>query len=863
MANLGKSAASLVITLIILTAAVRSVVGDGVRCHNVSRQKGSKPTEIQTVLEKNEALLLLLVGFGGLSVILAVVYVLIRRHVFDDFNNLDSSFDAGGNVSASLTAVTIAAQLLWPADLMQSATIAVKYGIAGVFWYCSSVLINLSLFPLLSFKFKTRAPGAKTYLQIILARFGRPAHSIFCVFALLVNIIVLTSILVGGIAVLSMTVKDATPEFSVLILAILCGSYSFIGGLGSTFYVSYFNALTTCLVLTILVISVFYTSDAPFGTLEEIYLKVNCTEPVPGNKDGSHFTFLSEGAMLFAVQGLFLVSSITYCDQASWQSRIAAKPLQGAVGFLLAGFIWFAIPATVGLVTGITYLAQSSVDETVMLTDEQINSGIVSAYMSQLALGKQGGIMMLTMLTMLTMSTGSGEIMGVCSIIVYDIYQTYIRPFRFKLPPTHCVFCGLPKHNNGRHSTAHTPTAPTLPHTTPNLTPQPSVSSPHPPVCKCPPALTCSECKADIQRSSNSSKNPGKFSQHQCRYHGNFRTYQDSLIEFKNWCVLWVTICLVPFGLAVNASGVNLNWTLLVGTILTVPSFPGVILCIIWSRTTSKGMIVGCLSGLVCGVTSDLLVAYVYYKGEGGFLVCTAELYAVVAGSGISMLVSLTLTVLVSLSTHQIAGPEDEDREWSKMRDIDNPLHPWSQQFVEEYPEVLDGQTRPSYTQLEHVSRHGRLAAIIGVVSFVFIFIVLIPGSMASLQVLTSSEFRSWTTVISVWCFIMTVITAVVTPFEEVKAIVLQLRVRKKRRQQACADACSHQARARRSVEDSLDDRSLSSEDLDEKMDMLDHTGPQGSHRLTNGSRRVLDSNQDCLDRRISPPTKTKSETVV
>ncbi|CAG5128742.1 unnamed protein product, partial [Candidula unifasciata] len=678
------------------------------------------------------------------------------RYVFDDTHNLDSAFDAGGNVSASLTATTLAAQLLWPADLMQSATVAVKYGIAGVFWYCGAVLIILSLFPLFSFQFKIKAPGAKTFLQIILARCGRVAHSVFCGFAFLVNVIVLASIIVGGIAVLQVTVKDASPEFCIILLATLCGSFTFIGGLGSTFYVSYFNTLTTFVVLIILMFSVFYVSDPPYGTLEEIYEKVNCLPNAQGNRDGSYFTFLSEGSLLWAIQGVFVVSSFLYCDQASWQSRIAAKPLQGAIGFLLACVIWFAVPATIGTVAGITYLAQTAVDPEVYLSDDQINSGIVSTFMSQHALGKTGGIMMLTMLTMLTMSTGSGEIMGVASIVVYDIYQTYIRPYRFKHPQGSCLFCGLydPKLERTSLSTHN------------------------------------SSCKVDLERLNHKSRVPGNVVQYNCSYHGNFRAYQDSLIDFKNWCILWITLGLIPFGLALNSSGVDLNWTMVTGVVVTVPCFPGVLFCILWSKLTTLGLIIGCLSGLVCGLCANMLVAFVYFQGEGGFILATSQLYAVVAGSVSGIVISLTLTVTISLCTHKITSPEDEAEVWQKLRDIDNPLHPWALQFVDEFPEVKDGLTRPTASQLDQISKKGKIASIIGSIIIIVVFIIIIPSTLAGLEVLTANDFKIWTTAINVWCVIMAVVITVVTPVEEIKAIVLQLR-EKKRQKEANVDAAA------------------------------------------------------------------------
>ena len=40
-------------------------------------------------------------------------------------------------------------------------------GIAGPFWYAAGIMANIFVFPVLSVHFKTRAPGAKTYLQVM------------------------------------------------------------------------------------------------------------------------------------------------------------------------------------------------------------------------------------------------------------------------------------------------------------------------------------------------------------------------------------------------------------------------------------------------------------------------------------------------------------------------------------------------------------------------------------------------------------------------------------------------------------------------------------------------------------------------
>ncbi len=40
------------------------------------------------------------------------------------------------------------------------------------------------------------------------------------------------------------------------------------------------------------------------------------------------------------------------------------------------------------------------------------------------------------------MSTGSAEIMAVTSILVYDIYAIYLRPYRLTTDSNTCILCG-------------------------------------------------------------------------------------------------------------------------------------------------------------------------------------------------------------------------------------------------------------------------------------------------------------------------------------------------------------------------------------------------------------------------------------
>ena len=80
---------------------------------------------------------------------------------------------------------------------------------------------------------------------------------------------------VAGTAVLNSLVSGLSPELAAMLLAVVIGGYTLIGGLGATFYVSYFNTALIFVLILMLVIEVFYNPsnnpDNPFGSSDDIY----------------------------------------------------------------------------------------------------------------------------------------------------------------------------------------------------------------------------------------------------------------------------------------------------------------------------------------------------------------------------------------------------------------------------------------------------------------------------------------------------------------------------------------------------------------------------------------------------------------
>ena len=152
------------------------------------------------------------------------------------------------------------------------------------------------------------------------------------------------------------------------------------------------------------------------------------------------YLFIS-GGLVFGIVNIVGNFGTVFCDQAYWQSSVAAKPLQGVWGFISGGLVWFAIPFTLATTMGLAYLGMSSAQGSPLLTDEDVMKGLAAPLVAQKLLGTTGEYAMIFLILMAVMSTGSAEVIAVASIVIYDVYQTYICPFKPDLKEGQCILC--------------------------------------------------------------------------------------------------------------------------------------------------------------------------------------------------------------------------------------------------------------------------------------------------------------------------------------------------------------------------------------------------------------------------------------
>uniref|UniRef100_A0A0K2TLS5 Urea-proton symporter DUR3 n=1 Tax=Lepeophtheirus salmonis TaxID=72036 RepID=A0A0K2TLS5_LEPSM len=623
-----------------------------------------------------------------------------------------------------------------------------KYGISGPYWYAGGAAIQIILFSILSIMLKTRAPGAKTFLQVIKARFGKRTHLVFCSFAFFTNLIVMMSLTIAGTTVLNSLVKGLSPELSAMLLAAVIGGYTLIGGLGATFYVSYFNTMLIFVLIIMLVVEVFYNPydnpNNPFGSAAAVYEYISCWKSPEGNKDESYLTFFSTGGIVFGIVNIVGNFGTVFCDQAYWQSSVAAKPLQGVWGFILGGLTWFAVPFSLATTMGLAYLGLSSAQGAPMLTDEDVAKGLTAPLVAQKLLGTTGEYSMLFLILMAVMSTGSAEVIAVSSIIIYDVYQTYLYPFRKDLKDGQCIICG--KFYRGSSSVD---------------------------LCVCPSCKKCSGCHNDnLIRSQSDSLVKPPFT---CSVHKDYKAYQEKLLNYKNWCIVACTLLSIPLCLFCWAVNLNLTWTYYFTGILISSSVFPIALSILWSRTTSHGAVGGIVGGCLCGMSSWLTYASQFEGGLSAdtFLKNTGEEFPMLLGNITAIGCGAMFAIGVSLLTRPKMSEEEVEMEWEKTRDIDNPLSPWVEIYKGELnlEEGNHFHERPALNLIIRKFRAAKITAYIAGLFFTIMFIFVWPGSMLSLGVFDYSAFNAWTIVSRGWGFIAATFIILVPLIQEGLAI--------------------------------------------------------------------------------------------
>lgn len=373
-----------------------------------------------------------LVGLGGVFAVGMMLTTYLLKRYNKEIITAEEFATAGRSVKSGLISAAVVSSWTWAATLLTSSTQVYKNGVFGSCGYAFGATAQITLFATLAIKAKERAPLARTYMEIIRARYGAPAHTVYIIWGLATNFMVTIMLITGGAA----TVRDLTgmhPVASCLLIGLSPTVYSVFGGIKATILTDY--AHTVVLLIIILVFGFVTWATSPVlgspGVVWDLVTRAGELYPVEGNHEGSYLTIHSRSGGIFFVITIASAFGNVFLDNGYYNKAFAANPASAYKGYILGSLAWLPIPAFCSLTMGLAGLALERTEQWPLkrpMTPEEVAAGLVLPNTASALLGKSGAVLSLIVTYMACTSAMSSELISVSTIVTYDIYRTYIHP---------------------------------------------------------------------------------------------------------------------------------------------------------------------------------------------------------------------------------------------------------------------------------------------------------------------------------------------------------------------------------------------------------------------------------------------------
>jgi SSS family transporter len=338
------------------------------------------------------------------------------------------------SLGTGLTAAAVISSWTWSTTLLSSVSTAYNYGVAGAMLYASGNCTQIVLFSTLAIQLKRRAPSVHTYLELVRIRFGVLPHLTYIFFALATNILVCSSVLLGGAAAIN-SITGMNVYAALFLLPATVVAYTLRGGLRSTILADYLHTVIIFVILFIFWLRA-YATFPEIGSPAAMYDKLVSASrniSVPGNYDGSILTLKTEGGQYFAWLSAFEYTGVVFLDASFHQKGVAAMPEAAFPGYLIGGLAWFSIPFCLATTAGLAALALETTYPGFptypnRIPKADVSAGLVLPYAAQALLGKGGSAAVLLLMFMSCTSAISAQMVGVSTVVSYDIFKTYFKP---------------------------------------------------------------------------------------------------------------------------------------------------------------------------------------------------------------------------------------------------------------------------------------------------------------------------------------------------------------------------------------------------------------------------------------------------
>lgn len=369
---------------------------------------------------------------GAAFAVLMIAITRVLSKFVGEKQNSEHFSTASRSVKTGLIASSVVSSWTWPGTLLTSSGMTYSYGICGGAWYAFAFTIQITFFSVVALEIKKKAPGAHTILEIVRARFGKTAHCVMLFYALGTSVIIAAMLLLGGCQAIS-AVTGMHIVAAAMLLPVGVWAYTVTGGLKATFLSDWIHSVIIYIIILVTIFTT-YTSFPKIGSIDKMYelvTKVAETHPSAGYK-GSYLTWANKPALFNGWNIVVGGFATVFCDPSYSQKAIAARPKSSMTGYFIGGLCWLIVPLALSCCTALTNLALINDPDSPTYPDpvstEYVNQGIPMLYGLYMILGKSGAAAGLLMVWLAGTSASSSEMIGVSSVVTYDIYRAYFKP---------------------------------------------------------------------------------------------------------------------------------------------------------------------------------------------------------------------------------------------------------------------------------------------------------------------------------------------------------------------------------------------------------------------------------------------------
>uniref|UniRef100_A0A0R3T435 Aa_trans domain-containing protein n=1 Tax=Rodentolepis nana TaxID=102285 RepID=A0A0R3T435_RODNA len=229
-------------------------------------------------------------------------------------------------------------------SLSMSTEFGTVVGITGPVWYAIAAQMPVILFTIMLIRFRMIAPGARTFLHVVNARFGRTAHILLCVLSLSNNISFVVRVIGMGNKIFTAISSGVTFNLVWIVNITIAAIFVGCAKLRQAFLVSAFGAV--------------------FILISTLVFFVGCAQRI--NWHNFKISLLSYHMFRFSV------NTYIFMDQSVWQSCSYAEPGEESLGVMISSILWMAIPYAFGTACSAGFISLVSQKELNEMTPNEI-----------------------------------------------------------------------------------------------------------------------------------------------------------------------------------------------------------------------------------------------------------------------------------------------------------------------------------------------------------------------------------------------------------------------------------------------------------------------------------------------------------